>query len=183
MIPHRLLRVFGEQFRRTPYLVGFTAILAGLLVWAVIAPLPKRSIKHIIILARRAIETREVEGLRPLLAETFSSPHTGDREQTIERLREALQEVLSIKIKIKHIRIHVENDQATAVVEFYISGTIRGGDVYPQMPFRGLSGDATLANPLERCRVTFLKEADGRWRILGVELISAAAPDKASASS
>jgi len=170
-MPPRLLTIVRREFEGHPYLAVFALILVGLLLWAVIVPLPKRGVKNVILRGKKAIEQRDVEAIAPLLAKQFDSLLTGNRDQTIERFKEAFENTLSIEIKIKRIRIHIAGEQAEAVVEFYVSGTVRGGDDLPSRPFRGLSGEATLANPLERCRLTLVKEADDRWRISGAELL------------
>jgi hypothetical protein len=177
-MPPRLFRIFGREFQGHPYLIGFVVIVVGLLLWAIIVPLHNRGVKNIVLHGKRAIEAREIRELSPLLAENFNSSLTGNREDTVEQLREAFKNILSIEIKIKRIRIHIADDRANAVVEFTVAGTIRGGSDYPQMPFRGLSGQEGLTNPLECCRLTFVKEADGRWRVSGAELIAAAASGK-----
>jgi len=170
-MPPRLLTIVRREFEGHPYLAGFVVILVGLLLWAVIVPLPKRGVKNVILRGKKAIEQRDVEAIAPLLAKPFDSPLTGNRDQTIERFKEAFENTLSIEVKIKRIHIQLEGDRAEAVVEFYVSGTVRGGELYAQVPFRGLSGEATLANPLERCRLTLVKEPDDRWRISGAELL------------
>jgi len=172
---NQVFHIVARELRRNPYLIGFVVFLAALFLWAIIVPLPKRPIKRVIVKAKKAFVARDAGGLRPLLAEKFDSPLAGGREEAMERAREIFKDVLSLSIKIKRIRIHVEGDKATAWVQFYISGTIRGGDEYPQLPFRGLQGEETLAKPLERCLVRFVKEADNHWRIAGVELLGPAA--------
>ena len=162
-----------SQLKRNPYLIWFAVILVGLVVWAVLVPLPKRGVKNVIMKGRRAIEALDVNALEPMLADKFEAPRTGDREETIEKLRDTFGELLSIQIKIKRTRIRIQDQSAVALVDFYVSGVFRGGDIYAQVPFRGLSGEPTLANPLERCRLSFVKESDGGWKITGAELLKA----------
>jgi hypothetical protein len=174
----RLRTIVEREFQAHPYLFGFVVVLTGLLLWAVVAPLHRRGVKNVILHGKRAIEAREVRELSSLLAENFTSSRTGDREATIEHVRREFKNIIAIEIKLKRIRIHVAGDNGDALVDFTIAGTIRGGEDLPQIPFRGLSGDVTPANPLERCRLTFVKESDGRWRISGAELVSATAESK-----
>jgi hypothetical protein len=164
------IKTVGREFRRRPYLIGFAVALAGLIIWAIVVPLPKRAVKRVIVQGTKALEARDIESLRPLLAANFESPRSGDRDKTLETLTDDFRHVVSIRIKLKHIRIRLEGERATADVEFYISGSFRTEE-YPQVPFRGLSGDASLGNPLERWRLLFTREADGLWRLSGAEPI------------
>ena len=164
------IAALGREFRRRPYLIGFAVALAGLIIWAIVVPLPKRAVKRVIVQGKEAIAARDVEAVRPLLAADFESPRWGGREATLERLTDEFRSVVSIQIKIKRTRIRLDGDRATADVEFYVSGSVRTEE-YPQLPFRGLSGDASLSNPLERWRLSFVREADGHWHISGAEPI------------
>lgn len=171
MTPGELVRLLGKELRRRPYLIGFLVATVGLAVWALI-PLPKRAIKEVIRSAERTIEARDAEALRPLLAADFYSPETQtDRDATVALLKDIFRDVLSLDIRIKRVRTKVQGDRATSDVDFYIWGTVRGGDVYSQITFSGLEAGGSRLNPLERCRLTFVKETDGYWRVSSARLL------------
>jgi len=176
MTPRDLLRILAGELRRRPYLIGFAIVLAGLAIWAVL-PSPTRAIKDVIHEGERTIEARDVEALRPILAASFYSPQTGDREHTIARLANAFQDLLSIEIQIEEMRIQMAGNRATAEIGFHVSGAFSGGDVYSQIPFRGLMGSA---DQLERCHLELVKEQDEQWRIASAEILEPAPAGTAS---
>jgi len=180
MTPHDPLHSFGREFRRHPYLIVFAIILVGLGLWAIV-PFPTRTIKHVIVRAAKIVQARDIGRLQPLFAKEFECPLTGDRETTIERLSEAFRELYSLAIKIKRIKIQHEGDRATANVDFYITWSLKRGEA-AKVPIRGLSGEPSLANPLERLQLGLVKEADGYWRFSSAKFLSPAPSAKAAAS-
>jgi len=177
MSPRELARILRGGFRHHPYLIAFAVALGGLAVWA-LAPLPRRAIKHVILRCERIIEARDAESLRSILAADFHCPHTGDRDATLAKISDAFDYVLSLQLHIKHIKTRVHGDRATSEVDFTISGTLRGGEVYSQIPFYGLRGNKEIGREVDRCRLAFTKEPDGQWRISGAELLEPTAEKK-----
>jgi len=169
MTPVGLHRVITTQFRRHSYLVGFAVGLVGLGVWALLAPLPRRAVKKVILAGKAAIEARDIAALRPLLTPDFRGPYANSRDEVLQRLTEMFARVVSIEIRIKRIRTNVDADRAASHVWFYVSGVGRDGE-FGQYPFRGLGGGSGLANSLEHCSLTLVKGDDGQWRVQRAEL-------------
>ncbi|MCX8037676.1 MAG: nuclear transport factor 2 family protein [Candidatus Sumerlaeia bacterium] len=167
-------RFIGMELRRRPYLIGFLVVLAGLAVWALI-PFPKRTIKHVIVRATKIVEARDIERLEPLFSDKFFSTQTGDRAKTIQLLTAAFDELTALDIKIKRIRIEVSGDTAAAIVEFTIVWTMRRGEL-ANMQVRGLRGEQSLSNPIERVRLRLARSPDGYWQFTDAELLEAGTP-------
>ena len=158
-----------EVVRQPVVLVGLV-VLAAVVVW-LLWPDPKREIKSVVERVEEIVESREIEDLRPILSEEFVSPETGDKQDTMDLLVSVFRDIITVEVKIKEMLIEMESDRATALVAFQVSGTIRGGDIYNQVPFRGISMAEPGTNPLERVRVRLVKEND-TWRIVSVELLA-----------
>jgi len=161
----RTRRLLGRLF-----LIGFALALAGLAVWAIL-PSPRREIKRLVQRTERVFASRDIDALRFVLAERFSNIETGDREETIEYLKEIMDQVTEIKVRIRRIRIDVRGNEAFAIVEFNVAGVLKGSEVFPSVPFRGLSGRSDLSNPIERVRLHLVRERDGVFRIDQAELL------------
>ncbi len=169
-----LARFIGIELRRRPYLIGFLVILAGLAVWAVI-PFPKRTIKHVIVRTSKIVEARDIERLAPLLSDKFFSTQTGDRAETIRFLTAAFDELATVDIKLKRIRIQVSGNSAAALVEFTVVWSMRRGEL-ANMQVRGLRGEPSLSNPVERVRLRLACSPDGYWQFTDAELLDAGTP-------
>jgi hypothetical protein len=155
---------------RQPVVLVVLIALAAVVVW-LLWPDPEREIRIVIDRVESIVESLEIENLRPILSEEFVSPETGDKQETMDLLASVFNEILSVEVKIKEMLIDLEGGRATALVAFQVSGMIRGGDIYNQVPFRGISMAEPGTNPLERVRVRFVKDND-KWRIREVELLA-----------
>lgn len=162
----------GRAPLRWVILIAVATAAAGVVIWAVL-PRPERELKRVIQSCRRIIESKDVEPLRPYLAQSFYYEKTGDRDETVAWLKEEFRNVLEVKVHIRRMRFDVRGRQAGAVVDFNVSGSLKG-EFYSKIPFRSLRGDPKAEDTVERCRLLFVREDDGQYRISSFELLAPA---------
>lgn len=150
----------GNQ--RTRRLVfGTVLVLCGVLVLVLaLRPSEQARIGQTVRAMARLCEARDTGGLAGHLAPGYRGTIGSTRDEAIESMRRALEDVDSLTISVLNIETEINGGRAGAMIVFQSEGSVILADTKSRLPFKNMT--AVSGQDAEMVFAEFIKTGD-RW--------------------
>lgn len=126
----------------------------------------ERAIKKLIFSFEKGFEKKDYETIERGISDKFKFYNDMDKPTAMQYIKDNMENVISLSIKIKEIKLQIKSPEAQGEISFFSKGFLEGESVYDKIPFAGI---ASTTNEPDIALAKFIKE-DKTWRLSYVEL-------------
>ena len=126
----------------------------------------EKTLKKLIYSFKIALEKKDYDTIEKSISDRFKFYNNMDKQSAMEYIKDNMENVLSLSINIKDIKLQIISPDAEGEISFFAKGFLEGNGVYDKIPFAGI---ASIANEPDIAFAKFVKE-EKVWRLSYVEL-------------